>query len=108
MSMTEKVTLLLRTTLIAAALGFAAPAYAQVRVITGDVEHVYGAGGQLLDDEELRAKNERAETARRLERDRRRQEEADAEYLRLKAEADQAAATANEEWLRYRSIRGWN
>ena len=48
--------------LIVAAMGLAAPAYAQsVRVITGDIEHVYGPGGQLLDDDALKARNERAE-----------------------------------------------
>ena len=49
--------------LIVATMGLAAPAaYAQsVRVITGDIEHIYGPGGQLLDDDALRARNERAE-----------------------------------------------
>ena len=48
--------------LIAAAIGLAAPTYAQsVRVITGDIEHIYGPGGQVLDDDALRARNERAE-----------------------------------------------
>jgi len=66
--------------LIVAAMGLAAPAYAQsVRVITGDVEHVYGPGGQLLDDDALRARNERAERARLREReDAQRQQELDA------------------------------
>jgi hypothetical protein len=53
-----------RAVLIAACFGVAAPAYAQVRVITGGIEHVYGTGGQLLDDDALRAKNERAERER--------------------------------------------
>jgi hypothetical protein len=57
--MTKKITFL-----IVAAMGLAAPAYAQsVRVITGDIEHIYGPGGQLLDDDALRARNERAERA---------------------------------------------
>jgi hypothetical protein len=35
--------------------------YAQdVRVFSGDQEHVYGPGGQLVDGPQLRAKNERA------------------------------------------------
>jgi hypothetical protein len=51
--------------LIVAAMGLAAPAYAQsVRVITGDIEHVYGPGGQILDDEALQRQNERRENAR--------------------------------------------
>ena len=41
---------LLSANLIAATLALVAPAYAQVRVITGDTEHAYGTGGQLLDD----------------------------------------------------------
>ena len=79
--------------LIVAAMGLAAPAYAQsVRVITGDIEHIYGPGGQLLDDDALRARNERAERdiqVKRIERDMAlRQEEA--EYERQRALADQA------------------
>ena len=43
---------LLSANLIAATLALVAPAYAQVRVITGDTEHAYGPGGQPLDDAE--------------------------------------------------------
>jgi hypothetical protein len=76
--------------LIVAAMGLSAPAYAQsVRVITGDVEHVYGPGGQLLDDDALRARNERAKILRLREReDAMHQQEIDA------AAAQTAAATA--------------
>ena len=82
-----------RAVLIAACIGVAAPAYAQVRVITGGIEHVYGTGGQLLDDDALRAKNERAERELQVKRDKAaRQEETDAEIKRQKALADQAAA----------------
>jgi hypothetical protein len=50
--------------LIVAAMGWAAPAYAQsVRVITGGIEHVYGPGARILDDDALKARNERAESA---------------------------------------------
>ena len=56
-----------RAGLIAALLGAAAPGYAQVRVISGDIEHVYGPGGQVLDDDALRANNERAERTRQIE-----------------------------------------
>jgi hypothetical protein len=52
--------------LIASVVCLAAPAHAQVKVITGEIEHIYGPGGQLLDNAELRARNERAERARRL------------------------------------------
>jgi len=70
-----------RAVLIAACIGVAAPTYAQVRVITGDIEHVYGAGGQVLDDDALRANNERAERARQIEIRRRAQRRRDnAEY----------------------------
>ena len=66
-----------KAVLIAACIG--APAYAQVRVITGDIEHIYGPGGQLLDDEALQRQNERRESARlEMQREReitRRQEE---------------------------------
>ena len=41
---------MLRAIVIATAVGLAAPSYAQVRVITGDVEHYYGPGGEILDD----------------------------------------------------------
>ncbi|MEH2569618.1 hypothetical protein [Bradyrhizobium sp. AZCC 2289] len=69
--------------LIVAAMGLAAPAYAQsVRVITGDIEHIYGPGGQILDDDALRALNERAERAKilrlREREDAMRQQELDA------------------------------
>jgi hypothetical protein len=81
--------------LIVAAMSLAAPAYAQsVRVISGDIEHIYGPGGQLLDDDALRARNERAGRdiqVKRIERDTAlRQEEAEAEYERQRALADQA------------------
>ena len=81
--------------LIVAVMGLAAPAYAQsVRVITGDIEHIYGPGAQLLDDDALRARNERAERAKMLRREREdamRQQELDA------AAAQAAAATAYDE-----------
>ena len=88
--------------LIVAAMGLAAPAYAQsVRVITGDIEHIYGPGGQLLDDDALRARNERAERdiqVKRIERDMAlRQEEAEAEYRSQRALADQADASGGYE-----------
>ena len=73
--------------LIVAAMGLVAPASAQsVRVITGEVEHIYGPGGQLLDDDA------------RIERDiALRQEEAEAEYERQRALADQADASGGYE-----------
>jgi hypothetical protein len=74
-------------------------AIAQVRLITPDSEHLYGADprapGQLPDDETLRLQNERADRARiqRIE-NARRQEEMAAEQARLNAEAAQAAQAA--------------
>jgi len=51
----------LRATFITACLVAASPSLAQqVRVITGDIEHTYGPGGEVLDDAELRARNQRA------------------------------------------------
>jgi hypothetical protein len=55
-----KAKLMLRAIIAATAIGLAAPSDAQVKVITGDVEHVYGPGGQILDDPQLKAKNQRA------------------------------------------------
>jgi hypothetical protein len=53
---------MLRGFFITICLVAASPSVAQqVRVITGDIEHVYGPGGQVLDDAKLRAKNRRAE-----------------------------------------------
>jgi hypothetical protein len=51
----------LRTIFIMACLVAASPSVAQqVRVISGDIEHIYGPGGEVLDDAELRARNQRA------------------------------------------------
>lgn len=76
-----------------------------VRVITPDSEHIYSSDvrlrGVILDGADLREQNERAAEARRqqqLEQERidiiRRQEAAESEYARAKAEAEQAAANA--------------
>jgi hypothetical protein len=52
---------MLRAALIATSLAVAMPCFAQeVRVITGDIEHVYGPGAQVLDDADLQARNQRA------------------------------------------------
>ena len=52
---------MLRTALIATSLAVAMPCFAQqVRVIGGDIQHVYGPGAQLLDDADLQERNERA------------------------------------------------
>ena len=73
--------MLLKTTLIAAAVAMAVPAYAQqpqrgIRIITPYGEHMYSADpaapGWLPDDENLRLQNERqrARVMRQMERDR--------------------------------------
>jgi hypothetical protein len=73
--------LLLKTTLIAAAVAMAVPAYAQqpqrgIRIITPYGEHMYSADpanpGWLPDNENLRLQNERerARVMRQMERDR--------------------------------------
>jgi hypothetical protein len=85
--MTRKFAWLLGATLIPATIGMVAPSYAQVRVITGDTEHIYGYGGQVLDDDALRARNEHAERIRQLERARR-------DAMRRQEELDAAAARA--------------
>jgi hypothetical protein len=74
-------------------------AYAEVRVVGPDSEHVYSSdpreAGRLLDDEALQRENERRERAKierlREREDARRREELDA------AEAAQAAPTAYED-----------
>ena len=47
--------------LIATSMAVAMPCFAQqVRVIKGDIEHLYGPGGQLVDDADLQSRNQRA------------------------------------------------
>jgi hypothetical protein len=59
---------MMRVTLVAASLALASPCFAQqVRVISGDIQHVYGPGGQLLDDADLQARNQRAWERRQAE-----------------------------------------
>ena len=58
---------MLRAIVIATAFGLVAPSYAQVKVITGDVEHIYGPGGEVLDNPQLKAKNQRAKSQTRNE-----------------------------------------
>lgn len=59
---------MLKAIAISAAIVAATPSYAQeVRVLSGEIEHVYGRGGQLLDSPELRAKNQQAERQMREE-----------------------------------------
>jgi hypothetical protein len=52
--------MMLRAVLIATSLVLASSSFAQqVRVISGNIEHVYGPGGELLDDADLQARIQR-------------------------------------------------
>ena len=85
-----------RAVLIAACFGAAAPAsYAQVRVLTGDTEHIYGDGGKVLDSDDLRARNERVEKAQQIEKIRRQAQRRQGK-LDAKAGHDQAISNLNE------------
>ncbi len=84
----------LRAIFITTCLVAASPSVAQqVRVITGDFEHVYGPGGEVLDDAEMRARNQRASEKIQIEKQlaiERQQIEAE----RLRRRSDQEAALA--------------
>lgn len=84
---------MLRAIFIVACLAVASPSFAQqVRVITGDIEHIYGPGGEILDDAELRARNERAFEKMQLEKQRAiEKQQIEAENERLRLERDQTA-----------------
>ena len=80
---------MMRAVLIATSLAAAMPCFAQeVRVISGNIEHVYGPGAQLRDDADLQARNQRAfenmQAERQLAIERRR---VDIEEERLKLQA---------------------
>ena len=71
---------MLRCVLIATSLALSSSSLAQqVRVISGDIEHVYGHGGELLDDADLQARNQHAREQMEAEKQlaiQRRQQEA--------------------------------
>ena len=73
--------------LIATSLAWGSPSFAQqVRVISGDIEHVYGPDAQLLDDADLQARNQRAWEHKQAENElaiARRQVNVEIEGLRL-------------------------
>jgi hypothetical protein len=85
---------MLKVIIVTSCLVAASPSLAQqVRVISGDIEHVYGPGGVVLDDAELRARNQRAFENMQIEKQRaleRRQIEAENERRSF----DQGAAFA--------------
>ena len=83
----EGVSRMLKAVLIAASMAVAMPCFAQqVRVFKGDLEHVYGPGGELLDDAALQERNQRAWEHMQAENQiaiARRQVEIELGYLRL-------------------------
>jgi hypothetical protein len=82
---------MMRAVLIATSLAVAMPCFAQgVRVISGDIEHLYGPGGELLDDTDLQARNQRAWEHMQAERQlaiERRKVEVEMERLKLQEAA---------------------
>jgi hypothetical protein len=90
----------LRAIFIATCLAVASPSVAQqVRVITGDIEHIYGPGGEVLDDADLRARNERAFARMELENQRAiEKQQIEAENERLRLQRDQFAYSTAPTW----------
>src|SRR4051794_41784126 len=88
---------MMRAVLIATSLAVAMPCFAQeVRVISGDFEHVYGRGGELLDNGDLQTRNQRAwdhmQAEKQLAIERRR---VDIEEERLKLQAAALATSVD-------------
>ena len=96
---------MIKVLVISVAVVAAVPCCAQeVRVISGDIEHVYGPGGELLDDADLQARNQRASERIQAERQlaiERRKAEVEAEIERLRL---QEAALA---YAPYSDTGGW-
>jgi hypothetical protein len=92
---------MLRAVLIATSLVWASSSFAQqVRVISGDVEHVYGPGGEILDDADLQARNQRAWEHMQAEKQlaiQRRQLDIETERLKLQ-EAAIASGMGAQNW----------
>ena len=91
--------MMLRAVLIATSLALASSSFAgQVRVIGGDIEHVYGPGGELLDDADLQARNQRAWEHMQAEKQlaiQRRQLDIETERLKLQEAAIASAMAQN-------------
>ena len=91
--------MMLRAVLIATSLAVATPCFAQqVRVIKGDIEHLYGPGGQLVDDADLQARNQRAWEHMQAEKQlaiQRRQLDIETERLKLQEAAIASAMAQN-------------
>jgi hypothetical protein len=94
---------MIKVLVISVAVVAAVPCHGQeVRVFSGDIEHVYGPGARLLDDADLQARNQRASEHIQAERQlaiERRKAEAEIERLRL-----QEAALA---YAPYSDTGGW-
>ena len=90
---------MMRAVLIATSLAVAMPCLAQeVRVISGNIEHVYGPGGELLDNGDLQARNQRARENMQAERQlaiERRRVDIEEERLKLQAAALAYAPSAD-------------
>ena len=93
---------MLRAIVIATVIGLAAPCYAQVRVITGDIEHVYGPGGEILDGPQLRAKNQRVLRQMRSEPS----DGGPVEQQRLSVQQS-GPRRAPDSWSRYQPPQSW-
>ena len=97
---------MLRAVLIATSLVASSSTFAQqVRVISGDIEHVYGPGGRLLDDADLQARNQRASEQMQAERLAIERQKAEAEIERLRLQ--EAAALAYAPYAPYSDTGGW-
>jgi hypothetical protein len=98
---------MLKAALVAMSLAVAMPCFAEVRVITGDVEHVYGPGGKVLDDADLQARNQRAwehvQAEKQLEIERR---QLKIERERLKLQQAAIAYGIAQDWDG--TAQGWN
>ena len=100
---------MLRAALVAMSLAVAMPCFAQqVRVISGEIEHVYGPGGKGLDDGDLQARNLRAwehvQAEKQLEIERR---QLKIERERLKLQQAAIAFGMAQDWDGNSTDGGW-
>ena len=100
---------MLRAALVALSLAVAMPCFAQqVRVISGEIEHVYGPGGKVLDDGDLQARNLRAwehvQAEKQLEIERR---QLKIERERLKLQQVAVAFGMAQDWDENSTDGGW-
>ena len=100
---------MLRAALVALSLAVAMPCFAQqVRVITGEIEHVYGPGGKVLDDADLQGRNlrawEHAQAEKQLQIERR---QLKIERERLKLQQAAIAFGMAQDWDGNSTDGGW-